>query len=300
MKKIILLVIVVLALTLKLFPSSRLCTWVLLGRNQSCPMSNALQSPTELREQVAKKDQIAAALKLIETDPKGFKLFDTPDGKYWIPSGSEFALPFHLAQQARGIYDRNNRGVRSGDVVLDGGANVGMYTRHSLNKGAKLVVAIEPAPENLECLRRNFAAEIAAGKVIVYPKGIWDKDDFLELYVNPANSGADSFVTHETGWGTVAKVPLTTIDKLVAELKLDRVDFIKLDIEGAETNALQGARTTLAQLKPRLAVSVDHAPDQPRTVPEHVRAGHQQYQMECGPCSELRFGVRPDILYFFP
>jgi FkbM family methyltransferase len=300
MKKIILLVIVVLALTLKFYPPARLAAWVMLGRNQSCPLSSAVKSLDELHQQIAQKDQILGACKLLEVDPKGFKLFDTPDGRYWIPSGSEYALPFHLAEQTRGIYDRNGKGVRSGDVVLDGGANIGVYTRHSLKRGAKLVIAIEPAPENLECLRRNFAEEVAAGKVVIYPKGIWDKDDFLELYVNPGNSGADTFVTSKTAWGTTVKVPLTTIDKLTAELKLDRVDFIKLDIEGAETNALTGARETLARFKPRLAVSVNQAPDQPKAVPELVRAGFQGYQTECGPCSELRFGVRPDVLYFFP
>jgi len=300
MKKIIFLVIVVLALALKFYAPARLAAWVLLGRNQGCPMKNAVQSPSELYEQVAQKDQIQTACRLLEEDPKGYKLFDTPTGRYWIPAGSEYALPFHLAEQTRGIYDRNGKGVRGGDVVLDGGANVGVYTRHSLNRGARLVVAIEPAPENLECLRRNFAGEVAAGKVIIVPKGIWDKDDFLELHVNPSNSGQDTLLAPGNGWGSKVRVPLTTIDKLAAELKLDRVDFIKLDIEGAETNALAGARETLARFKPRLAISVNQSPEQPRTVPELVRAGFAAYKSECGPCSELRFGVRPDVLYFFP
>ena len=61
--------------------------------------------------------------------------------------------------------------VRPGDVVLDCGANIGVFVRESLDAGAKTVVAIEPAPENIECLRRNFKDEIAAGRVIVYPEG---------------------------------------------------------------------------------------------------------------------------------
>ena len=49
-------------------------------------------------------------------------------------------------------------------MVLDGGAHVGVYVREALDRGARLVVAIEPAPANVECLRRNFPEEIADGR----------------------------------------------------------------------------------------------------------------------------------------
>ena len=55
--------------------------------------------------------------------------------------------------------------------------------------------------------------------------------------MDPKNSAADSFIIHREGDKEVAKIPVTTIDKLVAELKLERVDFIKMDIEGAEQRA---------------------------------------------------------------
>jgi hypothetical protein len=50
-----------------------------------------------------------------------------------------------------------------------------------LDSGAKLVVAIEPAPTNPECLPRNMRREIADGRVIVSAKGVWDKEDTLVL-----------------------------------------------------------------------------------------------------------------------
>ena len=61
------------------------------------------------------------------------------------------------------------------------------------------MVAIEPAPENIECLSRNFKDEIARGRVIVYPKGVWDKDDFLTMNIDEHNSAADSFVINPEG-----------------------------------------------------------------------------------------------------
>ena len=84
--------------------------------------------------------------------------------------------------------------VKPGDTVLDRRANVGVFTKVALAAGAKQVVAIEPSPDNIACPRRTFASEVTAGRVIVYPKGVWDKDDGLVLHVDPKNSAWDSFV----------------------------------------------------------------------------------------------------------
>ncbi|MBL8229507.1 MAG: FkbM family methyltransferase [Bryobacterales bacterium] len=300
MKKILLLLIVGVALTLYYYAPARLSAWYILGRNQNCPYPNAIRALDDVKEQISRKDQILAASKLLEKDGKGYQLWDTPDGKYWLPDGSEYVLPFNLAEQARDIYGWNGRGLKAGDVVLDCGANIGVYTRAALKAGAKLVVAIEPAPENIECLRRNFAKEVEEGRVIIYPKGVWDKDDFLELHVDPHNSAADSFVIQREHSKAVEKVPLTTIDKMVDELKLERVDYIKMDIEGAEVRAINGGRNTIAKFRPRMALSTYHQVEHPVEVPRAAKAAFPGYQVECGPCAESGYGIRPDIVYFFP
>ncbi len=276
----------------------RLFALVALGRSPVCPLDRALESAVNLRRTIEIKDRILRSSKLVTTDERGFRLWDTPRGRFWIPQGSDYVLPFNLAEQERGIYGRDAVELRPGDVVLDCGANVGVYTRTALDAGARLVVAIEPAAENLECLRRNFAAESAAGRVVIYPKGVWDRDDYLTLHVDPHNSAADSFLIERQGSRGVERVPLTTIDKLVAELKLERVDFIKMDIEGAEPRALAGGRATLARFHPRLAISAYHAPDHPQSVPRAVREAWPEYRMICGPCAEANWGVRPDVLLF--
>lgn len=297
MKKVLIGVAIVLV-AFAAYPPARLAAYVLIGRGTNCPVRQAIRSGQELKDQIRFKDEILASSKLIEEDPGGFKHYNTPLGNYWIPTGSEFVLPYNLAEERRAIYFNESHTIRPGDIVLDCGANVGVFTRQALAKGAAKVVAIEPAPENIECLRRNFKEEIAAGKVIVYPKGVWNKDDELELNVDPANSAADSFIIKREGSHAIAKVPLTTIDKLTAELSLPKVDFIKMDIEGAEPNAIEGAAETLKRFKPRLSLSAYHAADHPVLVPAKVRAARGDYTMTCGPCAEISFGVRPDILYF--
>jgi FkbM family methyltransferase len=283
------------------YPPARLGALVLAGRSPACPWRQALRSADNAARQIELKDRILKEIREIEKDPAGFHLWQTPTTRYWMPAGSDFVLPWNLAEQERKIYGTGELAVRAGDVVLDCGANVGVYVREALDAGAKMVVAIEPGPENVECLRRNFTAEIAAGRVIVYAKGVWDKDDWLILNVDPKNSAADSFVMHPEGASGGLRLPLTTIDKLVAELKLDRVDYIKMDIEGAEQRALSGARQTLATYHPRLAISAYHRPDDPVKIPEIVRAAGPNYRTVCGVCTEAENStIRPDVLFFLP
>jgi FkbM family methyltransferase len=280
------------------YPPFRLFALYAAGRSPSCPLNQAVQCASHIEALRSAKDRILGGSKRIETDPAGYELFATPKGNWWIPAGSEFVLPFNLAEQELDIYGTSGlQPVRPGDVILDCGANVGVFTRKALDHGAAKIIAIEPAPENLECLRRNFKDEIAAGKVILYPKGLWDKDDVLEMNVDPKNSAGDSFVIEREGSHKI-KLPLTTIDKLVAELELPRVDYIKMDIEGAEPNALTGGRATIAKWKPRISISAYHREDHAVRIPAIVRGIRSDYQLECGPCEEQNGRIRPDILYF--
>lgn len=292
-------IVLLMALAFWVYPPLRVRALVAVGRSPQCPMARAVEAPDHARELLHYKDSILSHSKLVEKDGRGFHLWDTPHGRFWIPEGDDWVLPFNLAEQEAKIYGTGERAVRAGDIVLDCGANVGVFTRVALDAGAKQVIAIEPAPENIECLRRNFPAETAAGRVVIYPKGVWDKDDILTLNVDPHNTAADSFIIQRQGSYQVQQVPLTTIDKLMDELKLERVDYVKMDIEGAEPKALDGARRTLATFHPRLSISAYHAPDHPVAIPRAVRAAWPGYRMECGPCAEANFGVRPDVLYFW-
>ena len=225
-----------------------------VGRSPGCPMRNALAADRNLQDQIRYHNEFVRSDKVVEKDPAGYHLMETSRGKWWIPAGDDFVLPYNLAEQEREVYGSGDRAVKPSDIALDCGANVGVWTRAALNHGARLVVAFEPAPENIESYRRNFREEIAAGRVVLVPKGVWDREDVLLLKRDPNNSAADSFVMLKDGSQGV-EAPLTTIDRVVAELKLERVDYIKMDIEGAETRALAGARETLVKFHPRLSMA---------------------------------------------
>ncbi len=280
------------------FPPFRLMTLVAVGHSPVCPMAKAIKADEHSRQLQAAHNRLVKSMVKLEHDNAGFDRWQTANGTYWIPTGDRFVLPFNLAEQELKIYGTGAQDVHPGDVVLDCGANIGVFTAEALNHGAAKVIGIEPAPENLEAYRRNFKDQIAAGRVIVYPKGVWDKDDVLTLHVDEHNSAADTFVINRKETTSEVKVPLTTIDKLVTELKLDRVDYIKMDIEGAEPNALRGAHDTIAKWKPRISISSYHQPDHPVVIPKIILGTRSDYVVECGPCAEANWHIRPDIMYF--
>ncbi len=264
----------------------------------ACPSYTLADAEHNLQVQTQRHEEILKASKLLQKDPAGYQLFQTPKGNYWIPAGNEYVLPFNLAEQSREIYGTGDHGVQPGDIVLDCGANVGVWTRSALDHGAKLVVAFEPAPENIECYRRNYKNEIAAGRVILVPKGVWDKEDVLLLKRDARNSAADSFVMLKDESDGV-KAPLTTIDRTLAELKIERVNYIKMDVEGAETRALAGARGVISKSHPRMSIAGEHSPTDSVTIPAMVKSIWPGYRMTCGPSVKTRDGdLRPDAMYF--
>lgn len=280
------------------WPPSRMVALKLMGRAHGCPLMQAAGSLDYLNRMADANAAVKRNSRLIEKR-LDYHLWQTPGGRFWVPAGSDNALHWDLAEQQVQIYGSDARGVRAGDVVLDCGANIGLYTHVALAAGARLVVAIEPAPENLECLRRNFAPQIQAGRVIVYPKGVWDREDALVLNEVPGNSAADSFVISRPQSRKGPVLALTTIDKLVAELKLDRVDFIKMDIEGAEGKALVGGRATLARFHPRMALAAYHRTDDSDALPAAARRAWRGYRVECSGCTYAGSYVQPVSILFY-
>jgi FkbM family methyltransferase len=223
-------------------------------------------------------------------------LYDTPFGSVWYRTGS-WTLPSLVEEQERDPY-RLQKIVKPGDVVLDVGANIGTDTKRSLLLGAAMVVAIEPEPLTLECLRRNLAAEIRDGRVAVVPKGAWDREDTLTLHVDEANAGGSSFLW-PTG-GPAVLVPLATIDSMVAELKLPKVDVIKMDIEGAEKNALLGAAQTIRRYHPRLAIALEHGVNDVETLPAVARKLWPDYKLALTPCIKTLKLIHPGVALLTP
>ncbi len=185
--------------------------------------------------------------------------------------------------------ESGGEGVQPGQIVVDVGAHVGTFTARALMACAAKVLAVEPDPVNVECLHRNFRKEIAAGRVIILPQGAWSSESTLRFHIGVANSGSGGMITEEEGAESI-DVPVLPLDRMVKEAGLERVDFIKFDIEGAEREALKGARETLARWHPALMIDTYHLPDDPEVLPNVIRAANSSYQPVCGPC-----GLNPNF-----
>jgi len=154
---------------------------------------------------------------------------------------------------------------KEGDVVVDVGAYVGMFTV----KASKLVgdsgkvVAIEPNPKTYVQLAGNTAE---LNNVILARKAIWTEAGKAKPYYS-GTPGGDSILKPRSNYFYVETI---TLDNLVDELGLTKIDFIKIDAEGAELEALMGAEKTLKG-NVKLSIASYHMssrgePEQPKVV----------------------------------
>ena len=184
-------------------------------------------------------------------------LLETPLGRFWIPEMDRAGHDDFLLMVAEQL--DNHYQYEGGAFVLDCGANLGTFTRMALIRGAKVVVAIEPAPDVVRCLRKTFAEEISLGRVILEQKGVWKNED--RLFLKTSEKSWENTIAATGGGQDGSWVALVTIDKMVADLKLPSVDFIKMDIEGAEVDALAGAEATIRNHRPTVSVATEHTAD---------------------------------------
>lgn len=144
--------------------------------------------------------------------------------------------------------------VKEGDVVLDVGANQGIYSLAfaKLIGSAGKVIAIEPFNEMNNYLKYNI--EINNFKNIeIIEKVISDKIGFEEI--DFGNGIVSASIVRNFKNSEKKKVKSITIDEICKNL--NRLDFIKIDIEGAELKALKGAEKVISNFKPKLSLEVD-------------------------------------------
>jgi len=140
--------------------------------------------------------------------------------------------------------------LKPGQIVADIGANIGTYSLRASNRVGErgTVVAFEPMPNTLELLRRNCARN-GASNIVIVPKAVGAEVGRTTLRTSGHHSSA-SIVNSAFSIGFDAEI--TTIDYILPELKLARLDHVKMDIEGAEPLALQGMETTIRSYKPTI------------------------------------------------
>ena len=181
----------------------------------------------------------------------------------WFPASaevtaemwSEYLAVFWKHPANAHFYLAHGTPVHAGDVCLDCGSCEGFFAYQALEAGAAKVICIEPNPEMADCLTRTFASQIALGRIVVRNVALGGLDGAAAFSANRLNPFGGAV---EDSSSTTATVRIETIATVCAQLELDRVDFIKMDIEGAELQAVEGALPILRRDHPRLAITTYH------------------------------------------
>lgn len=157
-----------------------------------------------------------------------------------------------------------------GDTVIDAGGCWGdsaLYFAHQSGPNGH-VYCFEFTPANLEIFARNLALNPALeSRITVIPKAVWERSGETVAY-DDRGPGTALNGSVQPGSGPVAQT--VKVDDFVRENSLDRVDLIKMDIEGAEPQALRGAEQTLRKFRPKLAIAVYHKWDDFITIPKYL------------------------------
>ena len=250
--------------------------------------------------------RIAGGTKLLRekrVEGRKWELYETELGRFWLTApGKKLLMGLVWEVRVQSVYESREVAIRPGDTVIDCGAHVGVFTRYALQRGAGRVIAIEPDPTNRACLESNLAQEIADARVMVVKAGVWDKETHLTLWAfDEWNSGMKSFLRESTKAKRIEGLPVRPLDEIVKELELDRVDFIKMDIEGSERRALRGARKTISQFKPKMAIFSYHLADDAKVIPAIVKGIEPSYQIHAKDIERFNMDVstvHTKVLFF--
>jgi FkbM family methyltransferase len=189
-----------------------------------------------------------------------------PSGAWWLAQKS--ALDDDLIHE--GFEDAEmafaERMLRTGMTVLDVGAHHGLYTLLASKRvgSAGRVIAFEPSARERKRLRRHLRLN-RCKNVVVESCALGDKRGEADLFVVEGREDwCNSLRTPQMDARTsTERVAVEPADDALRRLRIERVDFIKLDIEGAELSFLQGACRTLAKSRPVILAEVQDLRCQP-------------------------------------
>jgi FkbM family methyltransferase len=178
-----------------------------------------------------------------------------------------------------GPYEQGDVSLAPGDVVVDAGANLGVFSAVASWAGCT-VHSFEAVPYVLE----RFLAQIAAlhPRIAIFPCALWNCEEslaFLAVVDDRGFFGSSAVMGHDAAMKKIT-VPAISLDLWVERNGIKRVDFIKADIEGAERQMLMGARETLRRFAPKLAICSYHLPDDPEVLRRLILEANPRYIIE--------------------
>ena len=157
-----------------------------------------------------------------------------------------------------------------GDIVIDAGGCFGdtaLYFAQKVGKEGEVHV-FEFIPDNIATFKKNIALnEVLEPAIKLVSNPLWSSSGQQVFYLS---NGPGSRVSMNEFEGYTNKTITLSIDDYRNSENLSRIDFIKMDIEGAELNALKGAEETIKQFKPKLAIALYHSTAEFESIPRYI------------------------------
>jgi len=176
-----------------------------------------------------------------------------------------------------GPYEFENVHLKKDDVVIDAGANMGIFSLFCLMKDVEKIYAFEPQQIAIDILKKNIKLNNASKIINIVPLGLNDKTEILDL-VRPQNIHvAASVIINHPGLTECQKIEMIDLDTWVSNNNITKIDFIKADIEGAERKMLLGSKNVLKDFSPRLAICTYHFPDDPKAIQSIILDSNPKY-----------------------
>jgi FkbM family methyltransferase len=192
---------------------------------------------------------------ILKIDFSKFRIFVSIDGvKYRFISYDELSILAYLEPWM----DKYLR-VKNGEVFIDVGAHVGKYAlKVAKANPASLVIAIEPGKLQFNALidgiRKNNLKNVIPLNIAA-----WDSATRLKLRVYSATGRSTVVIDeiHDAGrLMRIEDVEARPLDDVVEGFGLGRVDWVKIDVEGAELHVLRGFRGGIARFKPKIIIEI--------------------------------------------
>lgn len=151
-----------------------------------------------------------------------------------------------------------SRYIKPGMVFIDAGANIGLFSVWAARRVyTGKVISFEPVPVIADWLYQNVQLN-SLTNVIVERYGLSDHEGMLPIYeIDSSNEGLSTLYPSDIRTKRVTEVPVRRLDQLFPTYNLERLDFIKVDIEGGELPALRGAEMLLRKFRPVVMAEIN-------------------------------------------
>jgi len=154
--------------------------------------------------------------------------------------------------------------VKKGDYIIDAGANCGhlsVFYSKLVGVNGK-VFAFEPDKYNISRIEKNFTLNKELNNVQIFEKLLWHKNELIDFCEAGTVGSSIHWISDSS---LLVKKEAITLDSWAKDLQIEKIDFIKMDIEGAEIEALIGSVEIIKKFKPNFAIASYHFVDNEQT-----------------------------------